>query len=177
MLPATQVVFRPDVQVCSEGLQGWGCTCFWKSGYFCGCPGRGASALTRLAGVSSLNPCRSQQGLTGPHLGLGVLNAPRLLHCLLYLWAPCGLSFPSWPHGSGDMGDFEEPKAVWVPRPAGGLGWALHSQLNLPSGGLAKTGRRSQLQALHPAAPVWEPVQGAFVGLLLRGRGLALWGA
>lgn len=54
--------------------------------------------------------------------------------------------------------------------------WALHSQLAPSTGGLAKTRGRGQLQALHPAAPVWEPVQGAFVGLLLCGRGLALQG-
>lgn len=46
--------------------------------------------------------------------------------------------------------------------------------LPLPTGGLEKTGGCRQLQALHPAAPVREPVQRAFVGPLLRGRGLAL---
>ena len=46
--------------------------------------------------------------------------------------------------------------------------WPLHT------GGLEKTGGRRQLQALHPAAPVWEPVQGAFVGPSLCGRRLFL---
>lgn len=46
-----------------------------------------------------------------------------------------------------------------------GLGWPCRHISPLPTGGLEKAGRRRQLQALHPAAPVWEPVQGAFVGL------------
>lgn len=46
-----------------------------------------------------------------------------------------------------------------------GLGWPCRHISPLRTGGLEKAGRRRQLQALHPAAPVWEPVQGAFVGL------------
>lgn len=48
--------------------------------------------------------------------------------------------------------------------PRGGLGQAFPSQCPLPpTGGLEETGRCCQLQALHPAASLWEPVQRAFV--------------
>lgn len=63
--------------------------------------------------------------------------------------------FPSWPRGSGGVCTGQRA----------GSGWVLRSQLVSLTGGLEKAGRRRQLQALHPAAPVWEPVQGAFVGL------------
>lgn len=127
----------------------------------------------------------------GQGLPRGQVSTP-LLCCLLGPWAPLGslrpspcpsgdslrmtgvatrmdvqrtgLSVPAQPRGSGDVGRGAEQRGGTCVA-AVGSGRARHSRLLSATGGLEKTGGCRQLQALHPAAPVWEPVQGASVGL------------